>query len=136
MTTGTKGCRAAGVAAVVVALVVPAGCGGDDGPSADEEARAAAQEFTASLEGGDYSAACEELTDELRAQLGGEGCPDQLAAVAGEGSGVSITVTNVRVSGPKAVAETQVVREGTPPRESSFELVEAEGAWLVSKFGD
>jgi hypothetical protein len=134
MTTGSTGRRVAMVVAVVAA--VAAGCGGDDGPSAEEEARAAAEAFAAAMQDGDYEAACGELTEELAAQLGGEGCPEQIGAIAGEESGLEIAVTGVRVSGPKAVAETEVSRPGSPPRESSFELVESEGSWLVSQLGD
>ena len=125
------------IAAAAAALaILAAGCGGDDGPTSAEAAQAAADDFVAALEGGDFEAACDALTAELAEQLGGDACPDQIAQVAGESSGVSITITSVRTSGPKAVAETEVRRQGEPAQESSLDLVEHEGEWQVSGLGD
>ncbi len=122
-------------AAGTVAILV-AGCGGDEEPSSAEAARAAADGFVAALEGGEFNAACDALTPELAEQLGGDACSEQIAQVAGESSGVSITITSVRTSGPKAVAQTEVRREGEPAQESSLDLVEHEGEWQVSGLGD
>jgi hypothetical protein len=118
-----------------IAALATAGCGGDDEPSPVEEARAAAEEFVTAIEAGDFDAACAALTDELAAQLGGDGCSEQIGSVAGEEGEVSIEITNVRVSGPKGVAETEVRRPGAGAQESSFDLVEHEGAWKVSSLG-
>jgi hypothetical protein len=126
--------RIAAVFAVAVA-VVAAGCGGDDEPTPNEAAGTAAGDFAEAMGSGDFDGACRALTEELLAQLGGEACPEQIGAVAGDGE-VAIVVTNVRVSGPKAVAETSVRRAGEGVQESSFELVEHEDEWLVSGFGD
>lgn len=134
MATGIR-IRAA-AAALALAGGVATGCGGDDEPSGEAEARAAAVEFAAAIEGGDYEAACGELTDDLASQLGGERCADAIAALGGEGGDVSVAITDVRVSGPKAVADFEARREGAPPRESSFHLVESRGDWLVSQLGD
>jgi hypothetical protein len=129
--------RGSRVAAAAAALALAgAGCGGDDGPTAAEAARAAADDFVGSLEAGEFGAACDALTDELATQLGGDACPEQIAGVAGESGEVSIAITNVRTSGPKAVAETEVRREGEPAQESSLDLVEHEGDWRVSGLGD
>jgi len=123
-----------GIAAA--ALLAGAGCGGDDEPSPEEAARAAADQFVSSFETGDFEAACGDLTDQLADQIGGEECPDRIASIAGQGEDLSISITNLRVSGPKAVAETEVSRAGSPPQESSFELVETARTWEVSKLGD
>ncbi len=120
----------------VIATLAAAGCGGDDEPKPEEQAGAAAEEFVAAMESGDFEAACGALTDELATQLGGDQCSEQIASIAGEGGEVSIKVTNVRVSGPKAVAETEVRRAGAGAQESSFDLVDSEGDWKVSGLGD
>ncbi|HEX6117326.1 MAG TPA: hypothetical protein VFY99_09510 [Solirubrobacterales bacterium] len=129
--------RVALAAAITAAVAFAgAGCGGDDEPDPVEAARAAADEFVGAIGSGDFEAACGALTDELASQLGGDACSEQIGAIAGEGGDVSIEVTNVRVSGPKAVAETEVRRAGAEAQESSFELVESEGSWKVSGLGD
>jgi hypothetical protein len=133
MGIGSRPRIAAAAAALAIAV---AGCGGDDEPTSAEAARAAADDFVAALEGGDFEAACKLLTPQLAEQLGGEACPDQIAQVAGESGEVSITITNVRTSGPKAVADTEVRRQGEPAQESSLDLVEHEGDWQVSAVGD
>jgi hypothetical protein len=127
-------CRAAGAFAVASAIAL-AGCGGDDEPSPTEAAGAAAGDFVAAIESGDYEAACGALTEELVSQLGGEACSEQIGSIAGEG-GVEIEVTDVRVSGPKAVAETAVSREGEGTQESSFDLLKSGDEWKVSGLGD
>ena len=128
--------RVAAGAIAASAILAGAGCGGDDKPSAEEAAGAAAAEFVAAIEGAEFGAACDALTDDLADQLGGEQCSEQLGQVAGEGGEVSIEITNVRVSGPKAVAETEVRRAGEGPTESSFDLVETGKTWEVSGLGD
>lgn len=120
-----------------VAVLALAGCGGDDEPTPTEEARTAADEFASSLEAGDYEAACGAMTDALVKQLGGNGCPDQVSKIAGSAQeDLSITITDVRVSGPKAVAVTEVARAGAPAQESSFDLTESGETWQVSGLGD
>jgi hypothetical protein len=121
------------VAAVVVVLVIVLG-GGEESP--DEAARTSAEEFVAALTEGDYETACGMLAEALRSQLGGEGCPDQLAATVGRaGEDLEIEVLDVRVSGPKAVAETRVRSAAGPATESSFDM-ELEGeTWRVSRLG-
>jgi len=123
-----------GAAGIAVALALP-GCGGDDEPSAAEEARAAAAEFVDAIEAGEFEMACDALTRELAEQLGGEACPEQVEAVAGAGGDVAIEITSVRVSGPKAIAQTEVLRAGAGAQESSLELVEHDGSWRVSGLG-
>jgi hypothetical protein len=120
------------VAAVVVILILLTG--GEESP--DEAARTSAEEFVSALAEGDYETACGMLTEALRAQLGGEGCPDQLAATVGQAGGeLEIEVLDVRVSGPKAVAETRVQSSQAPATESSFDM-ELEGeSWQVSRLG-
>lgn len=132
-----KGYRlAAGALLAAIAALAVAGCGGDDEPKPEEEAGAAAEEFATAMESGDFEAACGALTDELVTQLGGDQCSEQITSIAGEGGEVSIEVTNVRVSGPKAVAETEVRRPGAGAQESSFDLVDSEGSWKVAGLGD
>jgi hypothetical protein len=123
------------IAAVVVAVVLIFFVGGDDEADPAAEARAAAESFVGSLGAGDFDAACDDLSQALRTQLGGEECPAQIGVVAGEGE-VEIEITDVRVSGPKAVAETEVRRPGAGAQESSLELVEHEGSWEIAGLGD
>src|SRR5215210_384981 len=93
--------------ALVTALAAPlvvAGCGGGDEPTPSEAARSAADSFVSALESGGFEAACGQMTAQLSDQLGGDQCPDQLSTIAGQaGEDLSITITNLRVSGPKAV---------------------------------
>ena len=135
MGTGTKALRRAAAVIAVAFAGIAAGCGGEDEPSPTEAARAAAGEFVGAIASGDYEAACAALTEQLAAQLGGEACSEQIGAIAGAGE-VEIVVTDVRVSGPKAVAATEVRREGEGAQESSFDLIESEGEWKVSGLGD
>ena len=134
MTTGSRSKAWLGAACVAVALAVP-GCGGGDEPTAAEQARTGALEFVEAIEAGEFEAACDALTRELAEQLGGEACPQQVEAVAGAGGDVAIEITSVRVSGPKAVAQTEVRRSGAGAMESSLELVEHDGSWRVSALG-
>ena len=108
--------RRAAVVIAVAAIAVAAGCGGDDEPSPSDEASAAAEEFVGAIGSGDFEAACAALTEELAAQLGGDACPEQIAQLAGESGEVEIEVTDVRVSGPKAVADTEVTGRARAPR--------------------
>jgi len=135
MGLGTTPLRRAAAVLAVAGTAAIAGCGGDDQPSPTEAASAAADDFAAAIGSGDYEAACGALTDQLATQLGGEACSEQIGEIAGEGD-VEIEVTNVRVSGPKAVAETEVRRSGESAQESSFDLVESGDDWKVSGFGD
>ena len=129
--------RVLGTFAVVVALVGATGCGGDDEATPSEAAQSAADQFVSSLEAGDFEAACGDMTDALAQQLGGEKCPDQISTIAGQaGEDLSITITDLRVSGPKAVADTDVERAGAPKQESSFDLELSDGTWRVSGLGD
>ena len=118
---------------VVVALLVLGG-----GGTPEDEARQTAEEFTGAVEEGDSEAACELLSDELRAGIGGDQCPQRLSAAAGEaGDGLEIVITAVRVSGPKAVADTEVTRPGAEaPQESTLELAEDGDGWRISSLGD
>jgi hypothetical protein len=122
-----------GLAAIVVVAILLIG-GGEESP--EESARASAEDFVGSLTAGDYDAACGMLSDTLRDQIGGEGCADELSATVGQaGSGLEIEVVNVRVSGPKAVAETRVRSAQAPATESSFEMQLEEETWRVSSLG-
>lgn len=121
------------VAAVAVVLILVLG-GGDESP--DEAARTGAEEFVSVLADGDYESACGMLTDALAEQLGGDQCPDRLAATVGRaGEDLEIEVLNVRVSGPKAVADTRVRSAGAPATESSFDMELAGDTWEVSRLG-
>ncbi|MGI8462618.1 MAG: Rv0361 family membrane protein [Solirubrobacterales bacterium] len=126
----------AGIVVFVIVLILVLGGGGDeDDPAA--EARSTAEQFVSTVGAGEFETACGLLTKQLAEQIGGAQCPDQLSATVGEaGTDISITVTNVRVSGPKAVAETEVRRSGAPPADSSLELVESDGEWQISRLGD
>jgi hypothetical protein len=123
------------IVVIVVAAVIFLVAGGDEEADPAAEAQAAAESFVGSLGAGDFDAACDDLSQELRAQLGGEECPEQIGIVAGEGE-IEIEITDVRVSGPKAVAETEVRREGAGTQESSLELVDHEGSWEIAGLGD
>jgi len=131
-----KAPRCAALAFAAAAALAVAGCGGDDEEDPSEQARAAAESFVSAIESGDFDAACADLTEGLASQLGGDACPEQIGAIAGAGGEVTIEVTGVRVSGPKAVADTEVERSGAGAEESSLELVESEGDWKVSRLGD
>lgn len=121
------------VAAVAVILILVVG-GGDDSP--EEAAQASAEEFVSALADGDYESACGMLTETLSTQLGGDQCPDRLAATVGRaGEDLEIEVLDVRVSGPKAVAETQVRSSGAPETESSFDMELTGETWEVSRLG-
>ena len=123
------------VAVVAIAIVVVILVGGG-GESAEEAAEGAAREFVGAVEEGDFETACGLLTDELREGIGGDQCPDQLGATVGQaGEGLEIEVLDVRVSGPKAVAETRVRSSGAPPSESSFDMELKEESWRVSALG-
>ena len=135
MAPGTPQLRCIAAVIGIAGALALAGCGGDDEASPTEAAGAAAGDFAAAIGSGDYEAACGALTEELASQLGGNACSEQIGAIAGDGD-VEIAVTNVRVSGPKAVAETEVRREGEDPQESSFDLVESGDEWKVSELGD
>src|ERR687896_779602 len=120
----------AAVAIVVVLLIR----GGEESP--DEAARSTAEDFVSSLADGDYETACGMLTDALVSQIGGEGCPDQLGATVGQaGEDLEIEVLDVRVSGPKAVAETRVRPSDGPATESSFDMELDGETWEVSRLG-
>jgi hypothetical protein len=121
------------IAAIVVVLILLIG-GGEE--STDEAASARADEFVAAITDGDHEAACGMLTETLATQLGGDQCPDQLGATVGRaGEELEIEVLDVRVSGPKAVAETRVRSSGAPPSESSFDMQLEDEAWRVSRLG-
>ena len=133
---GMRSPRRALVVIAIVASAAVAGCGGDDEPNPSEAAQAAADDFVGAIGSGDFDAACAALTEELAAQLGGDACPEQIGQLAGEDGEVEIEVTDVRVSGPKAVADTEVHRQGAGAQESSFELVDSDDGWKVSRIGD
>ncbi len=121
------------VAAVAVVLILVLG-GGEESP--DEAARTSAEEFVSVLTEGDFESACGMLTETLATQLGGDQCQDRLAATVGRaGEDLEIEVLDVRVSGPKAVAETSVRSSGAPASESSFEMELTGESWEVSRLG-
>jgi hypothetical protein len=122
----------AAIAAIVVVLILV--IGGEESP--DEAARTSAEEFVSAITEGDYETACGMLTESLRAQLGGDGCPDQLTATVGEAGGEpQIEILDVRVSGPKAVAETRVRSPQAPATDSSFDMQLEDETWQVSRLG-
>ena len=121
------------LAAVVVAAILVLG-GGEDSP--EEAAQASAEEFVDVLADGDYESACGRLSESLATQLGGEECPDRLGATVGQaGEDLEIEVVDVRVSGPKAVAETRVQTSGGPTSESSFDMELEDYTWRVTRLG-
>ena len=120
------------IAAIVIVVVIVIG----GGESPEEAAEGAAQEFVSAFEAGDFKAACGMLTDELRSGIGDDQCPDQLATtVDAAGEGLAIEVVDVRVSDPKAVADTEVRRPQGPPAESSFDMQLSDDTWQVSRLG-
>lgn len=121
-----------GIAAVAVALFVLLGGGESD----LDQARGASEEFASAIESGDFETACGLLTPELRESAGGEECPDQLAATVGTAAEeVDVEILSVRVSGPKAVADTRVNRSDGESSESSLELQLSDERWQISAFG-
>jgi hypothetical protein len=121
------------VAAIVVVLILVLG-GGEE--SSDEAARTSAEEFVGAITEGDFETACGMLTEALRTQIGGEECPDELAATVGQAGGdLEIEVLEVRVSGPQAVAETRVRTSQGPAIESSFDMQLEGETWQVSRLG-
>jgi hypothetical protein len=121
------------IAAIVVVLILILG-GGEESP--DEAARTSAEEFVSVLTDGDYESACGMLTDSLAEQLGGDQCQDRLAETVGQaGEDLEIEVLDVRVSGPKAVAETRVRSATAPATESSFDMELDGETWEVSRLG-
>jgi chemotaxis regulatin CheY-phosphate phosphatase CheZ len=124
----------AALAVLIVVLLLILGGGG----TPEDEARQTAEEFTGAVEEGDFEAACGVLSDELRTGIGGDQCAERLSTTVGEaGEGLEIVVTAVRVSGPQAVAETEVSRPGAEtPQESTLELVQTGDVWRISSLGD
>ena len=123
----------AAVAAVVVIVVMLVG--GEESPQ--DAARQTAEDFAAAVEAGDAEAACALLAEELRSSFGGDSCAESFSAsVSQAGDELEVEITSVRVSGPKAVAETEVTSAmADEPRQSSLELLEDDGKWRVSSLG-
>ncbi len=130
----------AGAAVVVLAVLTIAGSGplaGEDTPTTEEAVTETVERFLGSLADQDYAAACELLTEEVRAQLRGGECAQVLAAVLGATTvgAPDVELTDIRISGNQAAVDALVTGESGESRESSLELLEDNGQWLISSFG-
>ncbi len=111
------------------------GCGGEDEAAPETVAPQAVETFFTGIANEDFEAACATLASELQAALGGGSCAAGLGAVA-SGLEPAYTITNVRISGTKGAVDVELTDESGEVREDTVELLQENGDWLISSFGE
>jgi hypothetical protein len=118
----------------------------EDPPTAAERAQDSVESFFAAGREGDFERACELLTPQasayvrvIGAQLGGQrkvrNCPAVLESQSGRTfRGTEVEIIRMRVSGYRAVAETELRSPGKRPEERAVSLELQEGDWLIADF--
>ena len=122
-------------ALALVASLALAACGGDKGPSPEQQVRATLADFGKATAAKDYKALCTRvLAPSLVAQVTEIGLPCEVALRQGLGQvkQPTITVGRVEVKGEKATAEVRSSAAGQEPSRDTVELQRVKGSWRIS----
>ena len=120
------------LSAVVLLL---AACGGDDGPTDEQQVRETLRTFATAVETRDYQTLCDEVfAPKLLEGLQQIGLPCEIAmrTSLGEVEEPRLTVGEVTVDGTRATAEVRTSAKGQPPSTDTLELAEIEDRWRVT----
>jgi len=129
----------AGIAAVVLALVLILGRGDDEsnGPTVDARAAVATVEaFQRAIADRDYSAICDKLfTVDAREASGGGNCPAVLAQNASRIRKPNVQIRSVVLSGDAATVSVVARVQGGPPIGDTIRLVRDKQGYRISSAG-
>ena len=119
----------------LLAAFALAACGGDEGPTPEQQVRATLADFGRATTAKDYKALCTRvLAPSLVAQVTEIGLPCEVALRQGLGQvrQPTITVGRVQVKGDRATAEVRSSAAGQEPSRDTVELQRVKGSWRIS----
>jgi hypothetical protein len=123
--------------APALALLALAGCG-EQGPTPEQQVRAAVAEFGRATAAKDYRTLCEQLlAPDLVDDVTSIGLPCETALERGlrDVREPRLTIGRVRVEGDRASAVIRTAATGQEPSEDTLRLVKVDGTWKISSLG-
>ena len=119
----------------LAAVLLVAGCGGEDKPSDADQVRATLVQFGKATSAHDYKTMCTRLLapnllDKLR-QVG-LACEQALEQGLGEVKSPQLSVGKVTVNGDTATAEVRTSAEGQTPSTDTVQLRRVDGSWRIA----
>ena len=128
-------------ASLTCALLALAGCGadteggGDGGPDAEQQVRAVVARFGIATRAKDYQQICDRLlADALIQKIEDVGLPCESALQRGLGDvrDPTLQITEVSISGARALVSVHSTAAGQPPSDDALQLVREGGDWKIA----
>jgi hypothetical protein len=125
-------------AAVVVGL---AGCGADEetpdvaGPNADQLVRTTVAKFAIATQKKDYQQICDDLLSRVlveKIETVGLPCEGALQRGLGDVKAPTLEITDVSITGEKALVSVHTTAEGQEASNDALQLVRENGTWKIS----
>ena len=123
---------------LIGSLLLLAACGGESGPTPEQQVRSTLSELGKATAAKDYDRLCGEiLAPELVEQVASIGLPCAVALRQGLGevNQPRLTVGKVTVTGERATAVVRTSAEGQQPSQDTVQLTRTKGRWRVASLG-